>query len=74
MPVLGTKKDGNHPHPSLPRRGGGNNAGVSRRLDGKRGRNEGKGYFHINPTDGRGQYHRTDPREDSDNITIGVQC
>jgi len=27
----GTKKDENHPHPSLPRRGGGNNDAASRR-------------------------------------------
>jgi len=43
MPGQGTTKYENHPHPALPRRGGGNTAGASRRLDGKE-----KGHFHIN--------------------------
>ena len=39
MPEWGTTKDEDHPHPSLPRQGGGNNVAASRRLDGKRGGN-----------------------------------
>jgi len=48
MPEWGTTNDGNHPHPSLPRRGGGNSVAASRHFDGKGGGIKGRGHFQIN--------------------------